>query len=246
MSNKQKLKICSIDRLNPETSTPSDFTIELDHVLQGGYQLHYVYLPLMYQNISVKNNRLHFRENEEDKIAYLTVGKYSGATLLKTNVLEALNDASDGTNTYTATYDSLTNFFTFTSSSVDFTFTFSNTDCSCAEILGFAPKDYDSTDLSLTAIRAFNLSTIQSINIDINGIRTISDSNNAIDCTISMPILQNIGTIQYWCPQANSPDQFTITAANKTNRLNIRIVDDYDELIELEAEWHMLIKKVHG
>ena len=246
MSNKQKLKINSCDRLNPETSTPSDFTIELDHVLQGGYQLHYVKIPLMYQNISAKNNRLHFRENEEDKIAYLAVGKYVGATVLKTNVLEALNDASDGTNTYTATYDSLTNFFTFTASSVDFSFTFSNTECSCAENLGFAPIDYDSTDLSLTAIRAFNLSTIQSINIDINGINTVSDSNTATDPTFFVPVLDNIGTIQFWVPPANSVDQFTITAANKTNTLNIRIVDDNNEVLELEHNWSMVFKKIHN
>ena len=235
----QKLKVNSVDRLNPDTTGPESFIIQLPLTLQGGYQLHQLYMPLMYQNITARNNRIYFREANIDKIAYLAPGKYTGATMLKTQAVAALNAASE--NTYSATVEILTGFICFTTS-VNFEFTFSNTSSSAAEVLGFAPTDYPSGS-SVTGIRSFNLATLQTMNICVNGISAISDTNSATNPTFTMPILSNIGTVQLWQP--TDIDLFEVSKQNRTNLLMIRIVDDYNRLIPIEGEWHMIIKKIH-
>ena len=235
----QKLKVNSVDRLNPDTTGPENFTIELPFTLQGGYQLHWLYMPLLYKNVTIRNNRIYFRESGVDKIAYLTPGKYTGATMLKTQALAALNAASE--NTYAASVDFLTDLFTFTASA-DFEFTFSHTTDSAAEILGFARTDYPSGS-SVSAVRGFNLATLQIMNITVNGISAISDTNAAVNPTFTMPILGNVGTVQFWQP--TDIDLFEVSKQNRTNVLNIRVVDDHNNSIPLEGEWHMIIKKIH-
>ena len=239
----QKIKINSKDRIDKDSTGPSNFTIELNRELSGTFHLSTVHLPIMYNNINESNNELPFTENGESKIPYLAIGKYAGETVLKTQVLLAWNTASDS-NTYSATVDSLTNLFTFTADTLDFSFDFSNTENSCAEILGFLPVDYESSELSLTSSRSYNLSTLQNVNIVINDIEAITDTNEIIDPSFTIPVLHNIGFIQHYVPPEAHPEILIIETP--TDTLSIKLVDDQNNEIVFEHEFYFVRKKVRN
>lgn len=239
----QKIRINSCDRVDFAGTLPSDFTIELPTKMQGTYQLHWIYMPLMYLNINPNNNRIYFTENEEQKTAFIPQGIYSGATMLKDAVATAMNYASNGVNTYTTAYNTLERLLTITSDTIDFALNFDNMECSAAEILGFVPQYQTSVDRSIGGDHSFNLSTLQVINIDINSISSISDTNAVADPTFTMPILSNIGTVQFYTPPVNLPEYCQIP--NNTTSLRIRVIDDNNQIIPIQHEWHMILKRVY-
>lgn len=240
---RQRIRINSSDRSNPSTTAPGDFTLHSKIAFEGTYQLHAIYCPLNFFNVNSQNNQVYFREGGIDKVAVISPGFYVGPANLMANLATALTTASGGVNLFTVTEDSLTGLLTITASTVDFTLTFSNTASSAAEVLGFAPMDVDSNSLALTGIRQWNLATVRSLNFIINDIVSIVDTNQQ-SCTLTLPILNDMESVQYYEVSPLMPQFFTFR--DRTNALHIKVVDDKGRVLPLQGEWYMMISKTCG
>jgi hypothetical protein len=238
----QRIIIKSSDRTLPGTTTSSNFSIDSRIIFEGTYQVQTIYCPLNFFNVYARNNQIYFREGGTNKVATIAPGFYAGAATLMTNVAAALTAASGGTNTYTVTQDVLTNALTITASAVGFTLTFgTNTLNSAAELLGFPVVDANSTPLSITASKQWNVATVRCINFIINDIVALTDTKRN-SCTVTCPILGDYQSVQYYEPTIQAPQLFTFR--DRANTLQIKVVDDNGVELPLQSEWYMIVSKV--
>ena len=238
------LKIDSADRINPGSTTPANFVINGNIVLHGRYAVKAVYYPTTFFNINTDlNNIIYFTENGVPKVATIQPGFYSGFGTLLTAVKSAMDTASAGVNTFTVTQSGLTGRISIAASTTAFQITFNSNQVSAAfEVLGFGKIDTASA-LLLTAASYPNLSTVRSLNININNIGCVSDLLNDNNSTVCVPILQNLPSgIGYWEPPITFPQVFRFESPTKV--LKVSVLDDKQSLLPLQSEWHMMIQRV--
>lgn len=240
----QYLKIDSADRINPATTTPANFTISGNVIMEGCYALKAIYYPATFFNINTDlNNKIYFTEAGNAKVATIAAGFYSGFGAFLLAVKAAMDTASAAVNTFTVTQSALTGFITIVASTVPFQLTFgANQSSAASEVLGFVQADTVSA-MSLTGVSYPNLSTVRSLNLNINNIGGVSDMLNSSNCTICVPILQNQpGGIGYWEPSENFPQVFKFDSPTKV--LRISVLDDRQKVVPLQSEWHMIVEKL--
>jgi len=240
----QYLKIDSADRINPGTTTPANFAISGNVILEGSYALKAIYYPATFFNVNTDlNNKIYFTEGGNAKVATIAPGFYAGFNTFLVAVKTALDAASAAVNTFTVTQSALTGFISIVASTVSFQLTFgANSSSAASELLGFAQVDTASA-LTLTGTSYPNLCTVRSLNLNINNIGGVSDMLNSSNCTICVPILQNQpGGIGYWEPSVNFPQVFKFDSPTKV--LKIRVLDDRQQVVPLQSEWHMIVEKL--
>ena len=232
------LKIDSSSRLNPASTSPGEFTIQLSSGLIGQYRLCQAYIPSSFFNINSTNNKLPFYEDGTAKLASLTAGYYDTATLL-TEIATQLNAASASYATYTVTQSFLPLRITI-SSTQSFSLQFGTRPTeSCASILGFSANDTASST-SAVATGICNLATVRSFAIQINNEIGFTDSSGH-HCTFLVPITGNSGSLSLYEPPISFSQ--TVWFTSTTNTLNIRVCDDSGVTLGLTADWYLIIKK---
>lgn len=137
-------------------------------------------IPYSFYNVSSINNTLKYTINGGSVQTFtFTSGNYNVNTLI-TEITSTLTD-------FTITYNSKTNYLTFSHSTYDFTFESNST---CFEILGFTDNvTYSSSSQVLTSTISLNLFTIRNVyvtsdNFQINNINNSTPNKSNILCSI--------------------------------------------------------------
>lgn len=236
------IMISSSDRINPGTTSPGQFTINSNFVFSKRYLLKSIYYPIAFWNINQTNNRIYFTESATNKIAYIPPGTYSSSTL-PAAVAACMTTASGGTNTFTVAQNALSSFLTITASTVAFSLTFATNQTSSAyQALGFAQVD-TASGLVSTGTTFPNLSSLRSMNINISGIGAIVDTKGNSQCTLCVPILSNSPNgLGYYEPPLHFPQ--IITFNSPTSNLNISVLDNLQNIVQMQADWHMIVESI--
>jgi hypothetical protein len=242
MSSSAYIKISSSDRINPGTTSPGQFTINSNFVFSKSYLLKAIYYPSAFWNINQNNNQIYFTESAVNKVATIPPGTYSIVSL-PAAVAACMTTASGGTNTFTVAQNALSSFLTITASTVAFSLTFATNQInSASQVLGFTQINTASALVS-TGTTFPNLSPLRSLNINISGISAIKDTKGNSQCTLCVPILSNSPNgLGYYEPPLHFPQ--IITFNSPTSNLNISVLDDLQNIIAMQAEWHMIVESI--
>ena len=198
------IKINLADRLNPTTTTPSQFTIG-SNVPISGLDLKAIYLPITYYNISTLNNAIYFTDTVA-RVGLIAVGYYSSGSTFISAVLTAMNNASGGAGTYTCTLNALTKAITV-SCNIPFAFTFSQTISTAAELMGYKNAN-TIVATSQLATATLNLSTSLCYNISINNASGTTSLSSA-STSFVIPALTTTPSEMYYEVPLNIPQRIT-------------------------------------
>lgn len=189
-------------------------------------------IPCSFYNINSNNNYLsiNYREisnpsNEIDEEIYLTEGNYSAYTLR-----DLLNGTSLSTYGITVSYSSITNTFTFTTTTYEIII-FS--DSTCLELIGISTS-VDEYLTTFTSDNVIDLTYTKSIYIAVNNLvfdnidMRIGTRSSNILCTI----LKNVNQGELITYQPDQKD-FIIIQNKFIDHLDIQIQDDKNNTIEM-------------
>jgi hypothetical protein len=232
------LKIDSAMRMNPLTTSPGQFTVQLQSSITGRWALKQAYAIASNYNISDTNNVIAFYENAVLKTATLTSGYYNVNQLLA-ELASQLTAASGGYATYTVTQSLLPQRITIASTQ-NFELRFgSSPDRSAAEILGFPPVDTASATSQL-ASSAPNLATIRSYNIQVNDTTGFVDTRGR-SSSLVIPILGNSQSLCIYEPTETFPQ--VLDFHQHVSVLTVKVSDDSGNVLGLTADWYMILCK---
>lgn len=161
-------------------------------------------------------------------------GNYT-VTTLQTAVLSVLPT------TYSMSYNSITNKFTFTNTTTDFSISNLST---CMPLLGFSQNFQTSSSKSLTSDLIVNLSgSYNTIYVDIPNISTqnISSTTGRQTTVIkSIPVPASYGGIQYW---EDSTAIDSLIQEDKIDFIHVRLLgEDLQSLVNFNGQnWNMTL-----
>jgi hypothetical protein len=235
----KNILIRSKDRLNKSDPTHI-FQIELPLNFQGKYKLTSCLIPNLFYNCRETNNLIYFYEDNQSKIATLTIKNYTPTEIVN-EIQTQLNISSNGYNTYTLSYDTQSGKITFNAIH-PFKFEFSNIENSAVALLGFNNED-TLLNTSIVSVNVIELSNPLSVAIKLDSVDTDNFlSGNSVKGSFYIP-LNNFGFYQnlysYQLLQ-------TIQFKNNIRRLKVGILDiSTNKLLNLNGgNWEMLLSKV--
>ena len=165
----------------------------------------------------------------------LTNGNYS-AKNLATHIKSLLGSS------YTITYDSITNKYTFSHTTTDFTI---NSTSTCLTLLGFSSASHTSTSLSLVSDTVVNLSGQYNVlyvdisNILTNNISSLTGRRTSI--VESIPVTVPYGSVMYYENKASSSHSIQ---EDIISYIHVRILKE-DMLTPVDfqgQDWNMTIE----
>lgn len=186
--------------------------------------------PLSYTLINSNNNRLVINGTTYT----LTQGNYNANTL-RSHILSLIP------NTFTITFNSITNKYTFTNTS-NFTI---NSTSTCLVLLGFTQQSHTSVSNTLSSNAVVNLSgDANVIYIDLANVPTlnISSTNSQRTSVLkSIPVSVSSGSVMYW---ENSTDSYVLTQADNISFFHIRILgEDLLTPVQFNSQhWNMTLE----
>lgn len=217
-SNNASLKIN--DTLN------SDCIFNLNHIDLDDAKLIYVsvqtaQIPYSFYNCDDYDNLLVLNTSGNDYNIIIPEGNYNVNTLA-TQLIASILSATGLT--FTITFNSLTNTYSF-STSQNFTFKKEST---CFELLGFENgNDYSSTLNTLLSTNSVNFFTIKNVLVEVSNLITdnvtTGDDNNA-SILASIPIASSQGSIISYSNIFNIKNR--INSIKNFTSLHVRLLDD--------------------
>ena len=183
-------------------------------------------IPYSFYNINSSNNVLNYSFDGIDiKTLTIPIGNYNVNSLLsvlKSNLLPS----------FTITYDSVKNKFTFTNITYNFRFMSSST---CLQILGFNNNiTIFSTSFSLTSVNCVNVYSIRTVQVNSNlityNINKVQKNNFCILCSVPI-ICTPFSLIEY----INRTNFKTNLFLNRISNIKIKLTDDNGNLIDLNG-----------
>jgi len=192
-------------------------------------------VPYSFYNVSSINNTLKYTINGGAVQTFtFSNGNYNVNTMI-TEITDTLTD-------FTITYDSKTNYLTFTHSTYDFTF---ESDSTCFEILGFKDNvTVESTSQILQSTISLNLFTIRNVyvtsdNFQINNINNSTPNKSNILCSIPVDSSHH-SMISY----SNIYDvRNMIHHVHNLTHLHIKLTDQDDDILDLNGcHWSLTLE----
>lgn len=234
--SKQFIQISSKYRTNQNDDT-HDCKIELPQIMrEGHYKLVYALIPNSIYNVNINNNKLVFTDNARHEI-YLNVGIYNEESLID-HLVEEMNIASNGYNTYTITYVETTNKLNFSAVN-NFQFHFSES--TCHELLGFKYNDTPS-NVTIVSDNMINLSPFHTINISIDQISSISQKVNQ-GTSLIIPLPNNVLSYYNFMPYQSFQQILHIERDKRIIKIDIR--DELNNLLDLNGiDWCLILEKL--
>lgn len=233
----QHIKIDSSQRVNPLTTSPSQFSIRGSNtVFCGRYHLKAVFMPVTFYNVSATNNQIYFTDSNGSHTISLQPGFYTSSLYLPA-IATAMTAAGAGI-TYTLALDPITQHVTVSSSSGTFTLNFSNTLNSAASTLGFSFVD-TLTASSQLSVGILNLAQTKTFNISINSATSTNDLNSR-GYSFVVPCTSNTPSIEYYETQPGYMQSIQIDSP--VRQLDITVYDDNHVILPLFSDWYMILQ----
>ena len=244
------LLISSENRLNPNLTTSTNFTVQLANPINEVYALYGLKaatIPKTYYNIDSPRNQFTITDSSGTNTVVLTPGNYSMANLL-IELAAQLNALA--VDTYTVTYSEISGKITITSSFAGFSVnpTLATLRGLVLDQLGFnLGIEYVSVGGVLTPPNVVDISGIKNVYIIIDEFtQFVRNTTNAFQ-NFKVQMNGQFGDVIYWTDESGYHQYFNIAPANKSNirTLNIRLVDQYGIDINLNGrEWQMILQLV--
>lgn len=233
------LKIDSAQRINPTTTSPSQFTIRASNtVFSGRYTLKGIFIPVTFFNVNSTNNLVYFKDFVGEHVAVIPPGYYSPLPFMAAVGVAMTLVGYGGASTFTITRDPVTLYLTTASSASLFAFTFgTNTANSANMLLGYPQQDTAETSFH-TGTQMVNVSQTRSFNISINNYASTMNLNGN-GYSFVIPIQVVTPAISYYEPPVNFEQSITIDYPTQT--LNIAVYDDNHKLLQCVSDWYMIV-----
>lgn len=238
-----RLLVRSVDRTT-DSSSSSNFKIQLRNPISGKYWLKNCLISNTIYNINSYNNGFAFTDGSGSYTGLtLTVGNYDSgslATEIKTR-MEAANGAS---RTYTITFSSVTNKFTFAPSAGNVSFQFSGITYSAHRAFGFAKVD-TSASSALVSTNPIQLDFASSLLIRVDevkrdGVFETSDSKNPTSFNLYVPLDTSFGVYK----NLDSGNFKQCLDFSLTKTITLVVTDSSNQQVDLNSsEWEMLLEK---
>jgi len=183
-------------------------------------------IPYSFYNINTSNNVLQYSFDGINLITLtIPIGNYNVNSLL--SILK-----SNISPTFTISYDSVKNKFTFTHPINNFMFMSSST---CLQILGFNNNiTILSTSLTLTSVNCVNVYSIRTVQVNSNlityNINKVQKNNFCILCSVPITCTP-FSLIEY----INRTNFKTNLFLNRISNIKIKLTDDNGNLIDLNG-----------
>lgn len=230
----ERILVKSLNR-NSNSTSSSDFTIDLPRAIQGNYLVRYVHMPNALYNVVANSNDTVYTSLGN---ATLTAGYYSSstfATMLQTRLQVANVN-------FTAAIHPDTKKVTITNTGA-FTLNFATTIASAAGLLGFLNANTASAT-SQTGTNTVNLIWSQSVSIHINKASSqIETSSNSYGSAGHILVPFTVAYGSYEIVEHSRIEQWV--TMDRTSNLSIKLYDTQGNAASLNgAEWEMLLQKI--
>ena len=229
----------SVNRI--PTTTPDNCTIQFMQPITGRWRLKQVIFTNYAYPVNNSNNIVYFYENGTNKQFSLPLGNYTTSTLI-TALINGLNTASGGFNTYTSSFNGSTQILTVTATSV-FAFQWGNVGSSASQLLGWqivntslATSQTGSSPVDLVQPLAF-LWTF----LDGTTTCSIEDSSQQIYGTFLTPLYNAFGSLESYEPL--EPNNIYLTFNNQPRLFKVKITDLFGNSINNNMNWVIVIEK---
>lgn len=221
------------------TDTSNNGSVALQTGLNGDYIIEEFIINNTLYNVNSFNNKIYFDETATLKTATLTLGYYTPSELV-TEIKTQMDSA--GANTYTVTYNSNQNTFSF-SSTGNFKFVFgTNQTNSAYRLLGKNAIDDVAEALTNVSDNVIDLTPnkIIYVNLPEGNIKLIDSTNT--NYTFYVSTVDTFGSVIR--KDFREENDIILTYNNKKN-ITYSIRDNKNNLLETNgAEWYLILRKV--
>lgn len=242
--------ISSENRQNPNLTTSTNFSIQLQNPINEMYMLYALKaatIPKTYYNIDSPRNTFTITDSSGPNSVTITPGNYD-ITALTTALQTALNALA--VDTYTVSYSAVSGKITITSTFAGFVInpTLATLQGLILDQMGFnLGIAYPSVAGTITAPNVLDISGIKNVYIVINEFtQYLRNTTNAFQ-NFKVPMNGQFGDIIYYTDETGYHQYFNIATASKSNirTLTIRLIDQYGQEIQLNGrEWEFTLQLI--
>ena len=237
----ESIKISSVKR---QSGTIGNFIADFSNspIEPGEYSLFSGVFSNSFYNINEYNNRIYFKENSTNLIAYLTTGFYNSSNIT-VNIKDSLENASllSGSSlTYTVTINSITNKLSISPSSGTIQILMNTNKTNSARFITGFLEDTQSLS-TVTGDSPVNLTYTSSYNIRIDGhgvLNYLRDNNNNF-YSFSVPVMSDSLSLFFYEPNVLPRIKFE----NRCSRIRVMACDDDGNIINLQNDFYFILNK---